>query len=173
MHVGRRDVNDEWDAVRVGDQMAFAASFRPIRGVGPGVGPPKTARMLALSITPSDASIRPARPSRFSKRAWIFGQTPACIHSCRRRQQVTPLPQPNSRGTNRQGMPVRRTYTIPVRQARSGTRGRPPLGLGGSFGNSGSISFHNAVEPLLPLFRLLAMPGILIIGGPGGFETVS
>ena len=41
------------------------------------------------------------------------------------------------------GMPLRRTNRIPARQRRSGKRGRPPLGLEGSGGSSGSISSHN------------------------------
>jgi hypothetical protein len=59
---------------------------------------------------------------------------------------VTPDPHPSSLGTKRQGMPVRRTYTIPAKQARSGTRGRPPLGLGGSGGKSGWTSLHKRLE---------------------------
>ena len=35
-------------------------------------------------------------------------------------------------------MPVLSTQTMPVRAARFGTRGLPPLGLGGSGGSSGS-----------------------------------
>jgi len=41
------------------------------------------------------------------------------------------------------GLPIK-TNRIPVRQARSGTRGRPPFGRGGGTGKSGSIRFHNA-----------------------------
>jgi len=44
------------------------------------------------------------------------------------------------------GMPVRSTYTMPVRAALSGTHGRPPLGLGGSGGRSGLISCHNSSD---------------------------
>ena len=33
---------------------------------------------------------------------------------------------------------------MPVRAARSGTRGRPPLGLGGSGGSSGSTIAHKS-----------------------------
>src|SRR5215207_8494742 len=36
-------------------------------------------------------------------------------------------------------MPLFSTKMMPVRAARSSTRGLPPLGLGGSFGKSGSI----------------------------------
>ena len=54
-----------------------------------------------------------------------------------RRQQVMPEPQPSSCGSISQGIPLRRTNRIPVRQARSGKRGLPPLGLHGEGGNSG------------------------------------
>ncbi len=33
---------------------------------------------------------------------------------------------------------------IPVRQARSGTRGRPPLGVSGAAGRSGSTIAHSS-----------------------------
>ena len=35
---------------------------------------------------------------------------------------------------------------MPAKQARSGTRGRPPLGLGGSTGNNGWITRHNSSD---------------------------
>jgi hypothetical protein len=40
-------------------------------------------------------------------------------------------------------MPLLSTKRMPVKAARSGTRGRPPLGLGGSGGKSGAIVSHN------------------------------
>ncbi len=144
--VGRTRADDQRDAVRVRDDMPFAASFRTIRGIGAGVRPPKTARMLALSMTARDRSMRSSLPSTRSNFAWTAGQTPACVQSRRRRQQVTPEPQPISVGMNRHGMPVRNTYTMPVRQARSGTRGRPPSGLGGSAGRRGWTSFHRSSD---------------------------
>mgnify|MGYP006950019650 FL=1 len=144
MHVGRGGLNDQRDARGIGDQVAFAAFLAPVRRVGSGVAPQKTARTLALSMTARDRSILPSRPSRSSSRSRIRGQTPAAVQSRSRRQQVTPLPQPNSAGIIRQGMPVRSTNTMPVRQARLETGGRPPLGLGRSGGSRGSISFHSS-----------------------------
>ena len=41
-------------------------------------------------------------------------------------------------------MPLFKTKMMPVRAARSGMRGLPPLGLGSSFGSSGSIASHNS-----------------------------
>jgi hypothetical protein len=146
MHVGRCGDDNQGNTEGIRQDMAFAAFFRAVRGVGAGVAPPKSARTLALSMTPKEASIRPWRPRASSSFSWMRGHTPAVIHSCKRRQQVTPDPQPSSAGTKRQGMPVRSTYVIPVRHARSGTRGRPPLGFGGSRGKRGSTSRHKRSE---------------------------
>jgi hypothetical protein len=43
-----------------------------------------------------------------------------------------------------QGMPVLNTNRMPVRVVLSGTHGLPPLGLGGSSGNSGSIAYRSS-----------------------------
>ena len=53
-------------------------------------------------------------------------------------------PQPISWGSISQGMPVFSTNRMPVSAARSGTRGLPPLGLGGSSGSSGSATPHSS-----------------------------
>jgi hypothetical protein len=47
----------------------------------------------------------------------------------------------------------RRTKRMPAKAARSSTRGRPPLGLAGSAGRSGSTAAHRALAT-----RGLAMP---------------
>lgn len=140
VNVGGRDDDFQRNAASIGQDVAFAAVFRPIGWIRPGVRPPETARTLALSMTASEASMPPARPSRSKSFSWMRGQTPARVQSRKRRQQVTPDPQPSSAGTNRQGMPVRKTYTMPLRQARSDTRGRPPRSLGRSGGRSGWTS---------------------------------
>jgi len=70
-------------------------------------------------------------------------QIPACCQSCKRRQQVIPEPQPNCSGSIRQGMPLRSTNRIPVKQARSDLRGRPPCGFGIEAGRSGWIKLHS------------------------------
>jgi len=51
---------------------------------------------------------------------------------------------PSSCASICQEMPLRRTKTIPVRHAGSGTRGRPPFGRGGELGRSGSTRSHSA-----------------------------
>jgi hypothetical protein len=44
-----------------------------------------------------------------------------------------------SLGSISQGMPLLRTKMMPAKTARSSTRGRPPLGFGGSGGSRGSM----------------------------------
>ena len=138
-HVRRSVQQRQRNALSIGDQMPFAAILCPIRGVGAGVSPPKTARTLALSMTARDKSIRPSRPRALRTVFQIAGQRPASVHSRNRRQQVLPSPQPSSAGRSFQMQPVRSTKMMPTKQQRSGMRGRPPLGLGGSGGRRGWI----------------------------------
>lgn len=140
---GCRD-DDERDPRRLSDQMAFAASFGSIRWVGPCVDPPKTARTEALSMMARDQSICPSFARWLSSRRCSSGQTPNTVHSSSRRQHVGPLPQPNCAGSASQGMPVFNTNTMPARQLRSGTRGRPPLGLGNFFGRRSETSSQSS-----------------------------
>lgn len=91
-----------------------------------------------------DQSICSASRNRFRSSCWNFAQTPAWFQSCSLRQQVTPEPQPISCGSISQGMPLFRTKMMPVRQARFGIVGRPPLGFGLSRGRSGSMISHSS-----------------------------
>jgi hypothetical protein len=123
--------------------VAFAARLGPIRGVRPGVVPPKTARTLAESITARSKLIAPRFPSTVSNKTCSFGQTSSRVHSLKRRQHVLPLPQFISLGKACQGIPVLRTKITPASAWRSDTRGRPPLGEGLNFGSNGSMCFHS------------------------------
>ena len=134
----------QWNATPVTDQMALAAPFSSIGRIRPSLRPPKTARTEQLSTTAWDQSIWPTRESQFSNTKCVRSQIPACCQSRKRRQQVMPEPQPNCFGSIRQGMPLRSTNRIPVRQARSDTRGRPPYGFGIEAGRSGRIKLHSA-----------------------------
>jgi len=143
--VARGDPDLDRQAVAVGDEVALAAIFRTINAAGPCVRPPKSARKAEASITMRRGSTSP----RASHQASIFwckrGQTPACVHSCKRRQTVEGDPQPKApTGSHFHWQPVFKRYTMPARHARSGTRGRPSffLGLGG--GNNGSKLSHNS-----------------------------
>ena len=124
--------------------MALRARFSFIRRIGAGTFAPFLAAMLAESTAARDQSILPASPSLSSSTWWSFSHTPACCQSRSLRQQVTPLPQPISGGRYSQGKPVFSTKMMPVSAARFGTLGRPSFGLGGSGGNSGSITSHSS-----------------------------
>ena len=96
-----------------------------------------------LSTTARDQSIWSRRASQSRSAKWIKSHTPACCQSRTRRQHVIPDPHPSSCGSICHGMPLRRTNRIPVRHARSGTRGRPPFGRWGGAGKNGSTRSHN------------------------------
>ena len=128
----------------VHNQMAFRAILAPIRRVRAGFRPPKSARIEQLSIAEQDQSIASADPSSSSRDCHTFCQTPATCQSRRRRQQVMPQPQPISWGRYSHGIPVLSTNRMPVRQARSGVGGRPPLGFGGCGGMCVLMRCHNS-----------------------------
>jgi hypothetical protein len=127
-------------ALRAGHPLGLAA-IRRVRADGVA---PLLAGMLAESSAARLQSMRSAAPSRSSSVWCKRSHTPAVCQSRKRRQHVTPRPQPNSGGSISQGIPLFRTKMMPVKAARSERRGRPPLGLGGSGGNNGSTSAHNS-----------------------------
>ncbi len=124
--------------------MALRRRFALICGVRPCTLPPFLAATVALSTEARDQSILPASPSLSSSTWCRRSHTPASCQSLRRRQQVEPLPQPISGGRYDHGKPVLSTNIMPVSAARLDTRGRPPFGLGGSGGKSGSITSHSS-----------------------------
>jgi hypothetical protein len=118
--------------------VVLAAAFGPVRRVLPGFFAPPLARTKAESRLAREKSMR-SRWRRSAKSASRRRcQTPAACQARRRRQQVMPDPQPISWGSNSHWMPVFNTKRIPVNAARSGLRGRPPLGRGGACGSKGS-----------------------------------
>src|SRR4051794_12720340 len=125
--VGPRDAHGQRGALAIDQQVPFGALFPAIRGVLAGQGPPKTARKLWLSTQQWSQSMPFSCPTRWRRVCRSFFQTPRRCQYRNRRQQVTPEPQPISWGSISQGMPLRETKTIPVRQARSSTGGRPRL----------------------------------------------
>jgi hypothetical protein len=132
------------DALAVADDMPFRPVFAAIRGIGASLRPPKRARTELLSTTALDQSILSANPNSSRSAFQTFCKTPATCQSRRRRQQVMPLPQPNSGGNSSHAVPVLATNRIPVRARRSGTRGRPPLGFRFTGGRRGLIHFHSS-----------------------------
>ena len=69
--------------------------------------------------------------------------TPAPCQLRRRRQHVIPGPHPSCCGSICQGIPLRSTKTMPVRHARSETRGRPPCVRCGEIGKNSWTRSHN------------------------------
>ena len=144
MHVSRRQLDTQRQSLGIGAKMMFAARFAAVGRVGPRLKPPKTARTLLESTTARDQSIRSAACNRRSSSWWSFFQTPAFCQSRKRRQQVMPLPHPNSCGRSCQAIPLLSTNKIPVNAARSGTRWRPGnLARRFFFGSSGWTISHN------------------------------
>lgn len=146
MTIGRRERNRERDALRVGEDVVFRARFAAVGGVRPRVGPPFSARTEALSTTPRDQSIWSAARSVSNNRRWTFFHTPAACQSCSRRQHDIPDPHPISWGSSSHGLPLLRTYRMPVSAARWGMGLRPGYRRRRFFGggNRGSISSHSA-----------------------------
>ncbi len=134
----------ERNTVRIGDDVVLRAVFPAIRRVGAGLRPPKTARTEALSTTARDQSILSASRNRLSNTWWTSCQTPASCHSCSRRQQVMPHPQPISCGRSSHGMPVLSTNKMPVNVRRRSIGFRPPLGRGLGGGRQGSMSSQSS-----------------------------
>jgi hypothetical protein len=144
--IGRGQRRDERNPVGVGKNMMLRPGLAAIGRVRSSFFPPRSARSEALSTTARARSSRPRRRSSVSSAVWNRFHTPARCQRTRRRQHVTPDPQPISRGSIRQGMPLRRTKRMPVRTARSGIGARPAYCRFRErrFGRSGSIRFHNA-----------------------------
>ncbi len=101
-------------------------------------------------------SIRRAASSLSSITACSSCHTPASCQSRSRLQQVIPQPQFISGGRYSHDKPVSSTNKMPFNAARSLTRGRPPLGLGGGFGIKGSTMLQNSSESIsfaiMPLY---------------------
>ena len=151
--VGSGDAKDQRDALAVRDEMALAAKFSSVRGIGARVRAPRGLATLAPSmLTRLKSSLPALRNSAKSSRCRLCHTCAAC-QSRRRRQQVIPLPNPNCWGSSSQGIPVRSTKTMPLRACSSLSRGRPPLADGATTGSSGAIFLYNALLISLFLFR--------------------
>ncbi len=153
--IGGPSLHGQRRPLSVGDYVTLTAFFAAIRRVRAGVRPPKSARMLALSITARERSSSPRLPKALSRRLRTSSHTPAIVHSCNRRQQVLPL-HPSSVGYICHARPVLRTKMIPVKHTRSSTRGAPPNGDGTYFGNNGSISDQSSSGNNAAIRSLLA-----------------
>ncbi len=151
--IGGSADHTERDARPLDHNMALRARLCLICRVRSGSLSPLFAGTLAESREARSQSICFASPRRSKRTRCSFSHTPASCHSRKRRQQVTPLPQPISWGSISQGMPLFSTNRMPLRAALSSMRGLPPSGLGGSSGNSGStISQNSSLTNSLAMF---------------------
>src|SRR5688572_17114247 len=146
VNVGPARHQRQRDAPSVRNKVALRARFSLIRWILAGFLAPLFAGMEAESKAARSQSIRSASPRRSKRTLCSLSHTPASCHSRKRRQQVTPEPQPISCGSISQGMPLFKTKMMPASAERLSTRGLPPFGLGGSSGNNGSIVFHSSSD---------------------------
>ena len=144
--IGGSQLRDERNPVGVGKNMMLRPGFAAIGRVRSSFFPPRIARSDALSTIARARSRRPRRRNSVSSAACSRFHTPARCQRTSRRQQVIPEPQPISRGSMRQGMPLRSTKRIPVSTARSGIGARPAYCRfrARRFGKSGSTRSHKA-----------------------------
>jgi len=139
MHIGCRVPDHERDPLPFDHNMALRARFSTIRRVGASRFAPPGAGTLPASRETRVQSSCSASASRSNSKRCSCSHTPAACQSRSRRQQVIPLPHPISRGNISHGMPVLSTNRIPLKTARSETRGRPPFGFLTATGSRGSI----------------------------------
>jgi hypothetical protein len=143
-------------------------------GFGPVSSPPHVARTEQLSTTARDQSIWSWRASQSNSAKCISSQMPASCQSRSRRQHVIPEPQRSSCGNICHGIPLRRTKRMPVRHARSETRGRPPFSRRGESGTNGSTRSHKVSGSSVAVIgsTLYAEKGFDSHGGRGDREVL-
>ena len=148
MCIRRRERNCERYALLIDHEVVLGADFPSVGGIAARLGPPFGAATAEPSSATRSHLIRSSRWSASSSARHTRGHTPACCQATNRRQQVVPEPHPSSRGSSLQGIACRSTNSIPVRAARSSTRGRPPRRLPRRFcfGRCGAMIAHNSSE---------------------------
>ena len=141
-----RDMRHQRHPARIGHDVVFGPRLAAIGWVRSSFFPPRIARTDPLSTTVQRWSSRPRQRSSARRVSCKRRQTPARSHSTKRRQHVLPEPHPISRGNICHGNPPRSTNRMPVRAARSETRGRPPRRRARrrGFGSNGSRRAHSA-----------------------------
>ena len=143
MNIGAGQEKSQLDALPVRCQVALRTRPAAVRRVGAGGEPPFFAAIAEPSTQARLQPIRSASRKRRSNSRCSRSHTPQACQWRRRRQHVTPEPQPSSNGSICHGMPVRNTNRMPIRAARAGIRGRPPCGRSGSSGSNGSTIAHS------------------------------
>ena len=123
VYVGPARHHRQRDAPSVRNKVALRARFSLIRWILASFLAPLFAGMEAESKEARSQSIRSASPRRSKRTLCSLSHTPASCHSRKRRQQVTPEPQPISLGSISQGMPLFKTKMMPASAERLSTRG--------------------------------------------------
>jgi hypothetical protein len=136
--VGPADRQAEGRALAIDDQVPLRARLASVRRIRPGLLTPPFARTEALSSEARIQSSRSALRSRSSRARCSARQTPAACHSTSRRQHVLPRCSPSLQARPATGCRCAARTEMPASATRSGTRGLPPFGFGGSAGNSGA-----------------------------------
>ena len=144
MGIGGRETHRQRDAVAAHREVVLRTQLAAVGRVAAGLLAPLLARRLRESAIARDPSTAASSPSRFSSRVRTSSQTPAACRSRSRRRQVAPRPQPGSFSSRRHGQPVRGTKTMPAEASRTGPRGRPSFGFGGSSGSSRAMASGRA-----------------------------
>jgi hypothetical protein len=137
-----RQLRDERNPVRVGENMMLRPGLAAIGRVRSSFFPPRSARSEELSTTARARSSRPRRRNSVSRAVCRRFQTPARCHRASRRQQVLP-------------------ERIPVNTARSGIGARPAYRRfrARRFGSRGAIRVHKSSS-----MRAWAIPDRLALG---------
>jgi hypothetical protein len=146
MDVYRRMSDRQRDTLGVDHQVAPRSRFAPVRRIGAGFLSPLGVGTVPESSEARDQSIWSGNPGHYSRAGWRSSHTPVAHQSCKRRQEITPLPQSISWGSIFHGIPVLGTTRIPVNAARLPTQGSPPCGLGRSGGKSDPIRAHRSSD---------------------------
>jgi hypothetical protein len=139
-------IDRERHPVCVGSNMVLGARSPTIYGVRPSFWPAPITRTEDESRITRERSIWSAARNSASISSCNRSHTPASCQSRKRRQHVTPEPQPISAGRSRQRIPVRNTNKMPLNAARSGTGLRPGNFSRRAFGwgSNGSSRRHNS-----------------------------
>ena len=133
-----REFRRQGDAGALDHNVPLRARLAAVRGVRPRKLAPLLPGHSRYREQPgSSRSGLSPRASRAAPSGCV-SRRPAPATPLSLRQQVIPEPQPISFGSNSPGRPLRSTKRMPVRTALLGMRFRPPLGRGGSGGNSRS-----------------------------------
>jgi hypothetical protein len=144
--MGSRQPNREWHAAPVANQMTLAPALGSVRGIGARSGRPRTLRGRSnyRQQPATNQSGRDARANRAARSA----SDPNCRPLANRATAASTSSRsaPEFLRSICQGMPLRRTKTMPVRHARSGRAAFRPLAVAGGIGRNGSTRSHNGSE---------------------------